>query len=77
MVHTDLVHFVAKTWFWWWMLANAVVLRWFHILSKRSQLEIPDPLAAVEVEDETEYIVSWQLLRNAQPVSLSKLKDAF
>jgi hypothetical protein len=71
--------FIAKTWFLWWMLANVVVLRWFYVLSRRCRLEVPHPLIAAEaaVEEETEYIVAWQLLRNAQPVSLSKFKDAF
>jgi hypothetical protein len=71
--------FIAKTWFLWWTLASLIALRWFYVLSRHCRLEVPNPVRAVEaaVEEETEYIVAWQLLRNAQPVSWSRFKDAF
>ncbi len=63
-----MILFIEKTWWMWWMLANVVLLRWFHVLSLRGEMESPG--AANAEEEQTEYIVAWQLLRNAQPVSL-------
>jgi hypothetical protein len=31
------IPFIEKTWFLWWVLANLLVLRWFHLFSSASQ----------------------------------------
>lgn len=40
-----MILFIQKTWFMWWMLMTVFILRWFHLLSYRtneSALELPD-----------------------------------
>jgi hypothetical protein len=62
------IFFIEKTWFLWWMLAIVLALRWFH-LSVSAKLEGPDAAASEEREQEA-YIVSWQILRKTQVISL-------
>jgi hypothetical protein len=66
--------FIEKTWFLWWMLSNVIAVRWFHILSVRAKLESPEAQDSA-TEEKSDYSV-WQLLRHAQPISLSEAKDA-
>jgi hypothetical protein len=62
------IHFIAKTWFLWWMLAMVVAVRWFHMLSVGVRMERPDALPSEEEEEA--YIRSWQVLRKTQVISL-------
>jgi hypothetical protein len=32
-VEGAVVAFFEKTWFFWWMLANVIILRWFQVFS--------------------------------------------
>jgi hypothetical protein len=66
--------FIEKTWWLWWMVLTFLVVRWFHLLSVTTKLEGPD---AIDSEEQTNYLVSWRLLRNARPLSLSDTGDAF
>jgi hypothetical protein len=66
--------FIEKTWWLLWIVLTFLVVRWFHLLSVTTKLEGPD---TIDSEEETNYLVSWRLLRNAQPISLSGAKDAF
>ena len=31
-----MIAFIEKTWFFWWIVAVLVILRWFHIFSSRT-----------------------------------------
>jgi hypothetical protein len=38
------IPFMEKTWFWWWILATLVILRWFHLFLSHtddSAIEVP------------------------------------
>jgi hypothetical protein len=62
------IHFIAKTWFLWWMLAIVVVVRWFHTVSVGARLERPGALPSEEEQEA--YIRSWRVLRKTQVISL-------
>ncbi|MGA7218194.1 MAG: hypothetical protein WBX38_07770 [Candidatus Sulfotelmatobacter sp.] len=67
--------FIEKTWFLWWMLAMVAGIRWFHLISVNSKVEGFE--APAPEEEEQAYIVSWRILRNAQPVSLVETNRAY
>ena len=69
---TTMIPFLEKTWFLWWMLADVVVLCWFHALSTRNKNQV-EGLDMLDSEEEEAYIVSWQLLRRARAISFSWL----
>ena len=38
-----MIAFFEKTWYLWWLLANVVIVRWFHGLSPDVTWEASDP----------------------------------
>jgi hypothetical protein len=38
-----MIAFFEKTWYLWWLLANVVIVRWFHGLSSEVTWETSDP----------------------------------
>lgn len=62
-----ITRFIEKTWFLWWMLANAIVVRWFCVLATRARAVTAG--AGSSDEAEARYVLSWQLLRDARRVS--------
>jgi hypothetical protein len=38
-----MIAFFEKTWYLWWLLANVVIVRWFHGLSSEVTWEASDP----------------------------------
>ncbi len=67
-----MISFIAKTWWLWWMLAIVVAVRWFHLL-EANQMEPAETLAP---EEEEEDVVSWQLRRNGQVISMFEREHA-
>ena len=75
-----MIHFIKTTWPIWWLLGNVFVVRAFHLLSMATKLETPESLAREqeqERQEESAYVLSWNLLRQAQPVSLSETERAY
>ena len=70
VVEETVIHFIAKTWFLWWALADVLILLWFHALTASKPIEQMDSLAT---EEEAAYVASWRLLRRGRPVSFSLL----
>jgi hypothetical protein len=68
-----MISFIAKTWWLWWMLAIVVAVRWFHLQLEATQIEPPETLTS----EEEEAIVSWQLRRNGQVISMFEREHAF
>jgi hypothetical protein len=67
-----MISFIAKIWWMWWMLATIVAVRWFHLLMEANQTESSETLATEDEED----IVSWQLRRNGQVISMFEREHA-
>jgi hypothetical protein len=67
----SVIHFLAKTWYLWWMLADVLILMWFHALTAGNRVESLRRLAS---EEEAAYIASWKVLRKAHAVSFSLLR---
>ncbi len=71
--------FIEKTWFLWWTLVIIVTARWFHVLSVDAKIKASHALVSekeLEQEEEKAYVVSWQILKHAQVISLSGTKRA-
>lgn len=70
MEEEAVIHFLAKTWFLWWALADVLILLWFHALTAANRARNLERLAS---EEEAAYIASWKVLRKASAVSFSLL----
>jgi hypothetical protein len=45
-----MAEFLEKTWFLWWIIATLAILRWFHLVSMKDEVELE--LEEAELEHE-------------------------
>jgi hypothetical protein len=56
-----MISFILSAWWFWWMFAIAVTLRWFHVMCARNRAS-----ARFAHEEEEAYDTLWKFVHDSQ-----------